>query len=372
MTFYEQMSRYEDSDFDGFFAGLTDARIAGILAKPQLHPLDYLALLSPRAEGFLEEMAHKANQLTLYHFGPTILLYTPLYLANYCVNQCVYCGFSALNQIARRKLSLGEVECEARVIAETGLQHILILTGESRDRTPVSYIADCTRLLRKYFSSVSIEVYPLTREEYAEVIDAGVDGLTIYQEVYNRETYALMHPKGPKSDYRFRLEAPERAGEAGIRSIGVGALLGLHEWRSEMFFSGLHAAHLQRWFPEIEVSVSFPRMRPEVGGFLPPSQVSDKALVQGMVALRLFLPRAGINVSTRERAELRDRLVRLGATRMSGGSSTVIGGHTDSKDGVGQFDISDTRSVAEMRSAISSLGYKPILKDWHDLGDGVK
>ena len=372
MSFYDEVLRYEGTDFGAFFNTLTESRISALLSKPQLVARDYLALLSPTADGLLEDMAQKAHSMTMYHFGPTVLLFTPLYLANYCVNHCVYCGFNANNNILRRSLTLDEVEAEAQAIAATGLQHILILTGESRQASPVSYIADCTRLLRKYFSSVSIEIYPLTKDEYGELIFAGVDGLTIYQEVYDRETYARVHPKGPKSDYRYRVEAPERAGEAGMRSVGVGALLGLHDWRSEMFLSGLHAAYLQKRFPEIEVSVSFPRMRPEVGGFHPPYEVPDRALVQGIVALRLFLPRAGITISTREGAGLRDNLVRLGVTKMSGGTSTVIGGHTDSQDGVGQFEISDTRSVIEMRAAIAALGYKPILKDWHDLGVGVK
>ncbi len=368
MSFLDEIQKYPEADVKSLFQSVTEARVSSALARSQLGSLDYLALLSQEAERLLEPMAQKAHELSLCHFGPTILLFTPLYLANYCVNSCVYCGFNATNPIKRRKLELEEVELEAQAIAQTGLQHILVLTGESREHSPVSYIGDCVRLLRKYFSSVSIEVYPLTVDEYRDLVLAGVDGLTIYQEVYDREVYAQVHPKGPKQDYRFRLEAPERAGEARIRSIGVGALLGLHDWRSEMFFAGLHAAYLQDRFPEIEISVSFPRMRPEVSGYVPPSQVDDRALVQGIVALRLFLPRVGITISTRENAFLRDRLVRLGVTKMSGGSSTVIGGHTDSKGGVGQFEISDTRSVMEMRSAIASLGYKPILKDWQDLG----
>ena len=372
MTFYDELSNLEISNFSSFFKTVTRSKIENILARSELQPHDYLALLSPTAADSLEEMAQKAHRLSLHHFGRTILLYTPLYLANYCVNFCVYCGFNATHPIERRKLTLEEVELEAQAITKTGLQHVLILTGESREKTPVSYIADCVGVLRRHFSSISIEVYPLTTQEYAELIAAGVDGLTIYQEVYNQETYSVMHPKGPKRDYRFRLEAPERAARAGMRSVGIGALLGLHDWRTEMFFSGLHAAYLQKNFPETEISVSFPRMRPQFGDYLPPREVTDAALVQGIVALRLYLPRVGITMSTRERAELRDRLVSLGVTKMSGGSSTVIGGHTDAKDGVGQFDISDNRSVEEMRVAIATLGYKPILKDWHDLGVGAR
>jgi 2-iminoacetate synthase len=370
MTFYEEISGLKNADLVVFFDQVTPSRIANTLVKPELQSQDFLALLSPRAAASIEDMAQIAHERTLRHFGPTILLFTPLYLANYCVNHCVYCGFSAEHKITRRKLTLIEVELEARAIAETQLQHVLILTGESRRDTPVSYIGECSGVLRKYFSSISIEVYPLSVEEYAELIARGVDGLTIYQEVYDQETYGQVHPKGPKHDYRFRLEAPERAGQAGIRAINIGPLLGLYDWRSEVFFAGLHAAYLQKKFPEIEISVSFPRMRPEFGGYEPPCAMSDRDLVQSIVAMRLFLPRAGITISTRESAALRDNLMRLGVTKMSAGSSTAIGGHTDAKDGVGQFDISDKRSVDEMRKRISYLGYKPILKDWHDLGRG--
>ena len=372
MTFHDEMTRLKDTDFEAFFGGLTPARIASAIAQPQLQSQDFLALLSPQAAGSLEEMAQLAHRSTLHQFGPNILLFTPLYLGNYCVNQCLYCGFNTSHQIERRRLTMAEVEREGRVIAETGLQHLLILTGEDRKHTSVSYIAECVGVLKKYFSSISIEVYPLTTEEYAQLVAAGVDGLTIYQEVYDLKTYLEVHPGGPKRDYRFRLEAPDRAGRAGVRTINIGPLLGLYDWRSEVFFAGMHAAYLQKQFPEIEVSVSLPRLRPQFGNYEPKVNVSDKDLVQGILALRLFLPRAGITISTRENAQLRDNLIRLGVTKMSAGSSTAVGGHTDAKDAIGQFDISDERSVDEMRRSIASLGYKPILKDWHYLGHGGK
>jgi 2-iminoacetate synthase len=329
-----------------------------------------LGLLSPAATGLLENMAQAAHKLTIEHFGRTILLYTPLYLSNYCVNQCVYCGFNQANDIPRRKLTLHEVELEAQAISITGLQHLLILTGESRQHSPVSYIADCVSILRKYFSSISIEVYPLSTEEYADLISAGVDGLTIYQEVYDQQIYQRLHPAGPKRNYSYRLTSPERAGDAGIRTINIGALLGLNDWRYEVFFTGIHAAYLQNKFPDIEVGVSFPRMRPQFGDFEPEYRVSDSDLVQSIAALRLFLPRIGITISTRENAFLRDNLLKLGVTKMSAGSSTAIGGHTDAIDSIGQFEISDRRTVKEMRETISKAGYKPILKDWHDLNAG--
>jgi len=367
MTFYEEVTRLQTLNITETLGGVTESQISGSLGKSELSSLGFLALLSPKAVTQLEDMAQAAYRSTLRNFGRTILLYTPLYLANYCVNHCIYCGFNANNNIERRQLSFDEVELEAQAIARTGLKHLLILTGESRYHSSVPYIKDCVLILRKYFPSISIEIYPLTTGEYAELVDVGVDGLTIYQEVYDQNVYARVHPKGPKHNYRFRLEAPERAGEAGIRTINIGSLLGLGDWRSEIFIAGLHAAYLQKKFPEIEISISTPRMRPEYGGFEPEFLVSDRDLVQIILALRLFLPRCGLTISTRERDELRDNLVKLGITKMSAGSSTVVGGHTDLKDGVGQFEISDCRSVPEIFQAISRSGYKPIYKDWHNL-----
>ncbi|NPV73931.1 MAG: 2-iminoacetate synthase ThiH [Pelotomaculum sp.] len=363
MSFYEVRKEYAGFDFKGFFAGVTVDRVKRALSKSRLTEWDYLALLSPAAEECLEEMARKAHRLTVQHFGRVILLYTPLYLANYCVNRCVYCGFKANNRLERKKLTPAEVEREAGIIAATGLKHILILTGESRRHSPVSYIRECVEILKKYFTSISIEIYPLEESEYAELIAAGVDGLTIYQEVYDEEVYAELHPAGPKRNYRYRLEAPERACRAGMRTVNVGALLGLHDWRTEAFFTGLHASYLQDTFPDVEVSISPPRMRPQLGGFQPRVKVNDKNLVQYMLAFRLYMPRGGITISTRERAELRDHLVRLGATKMSAGSCTAVGGRSG-HESTGQFEISDGRSVAEMARMLYGQGYQPVYKDW--------
>lgn len=366
MSFYEVLGKFNSFDFEGFFKQAAGDRIKKIIAKNRLTELDYLSLLSPAAEEHLEEMAQRARRLTIQHFGRVMMLYTPLYLSNYCVNHCVYCGFQVNNKLERKKLKPEEVEKEARIIASTGLKHILILTGESRRASPVSYIKECVEILKKYFTSISIEIYPLEEEEYRELVSAGVDGLTIYQEVYDEGVYAQMHPAGPKRNYRFRLEAPERACRAGMRAVNVGALLGLHDWRSEAFFTGLHADYLQDTFPDVEVSISPPRVRPHLGGFQPRVKVSDKNLVQYILAFRLFMPRGGITISTREPAWLRDHLVRLGATRMSAGSCTAVGGRTGSES-AGQFEISDGRSVVEMAQMLYAQGYQPVYKDWQML-----
>lgn len=367
MSFYDKYMEYGNFDFDGFFHRLGDTDIHRVLNKEYIDELDYLALLSPVAEKYLEQMAVKAQQLTIRNFGKVILLFTPLYLANYCVNKCVYCGFNATNHIKRSKLTLDEVEQEAEAISRTGIRHILILTGESRKESPVSYIKDCVQVLKKYFSSISIEVYPLEEQEYAELVGTGVDGFTMFQEVYNEKLYSKLHLGGPKRNYRYRLDAPERACKAYMRTVNIGALLGLYEWRKETFFTGLHADYLQDNYPDMEVSVSFPRIKNSAGCFTPQYQVTDKNLLQAILALRIFMPRAGITVSTRENEKLRNNLIGLGVTKMSAGSSTSVGGYTNKSKSEAQFTISDERSVEEIKQLIYNKGYQPVFKDWQQL-----
>lgn len=364
MSFYNKLMEYDNFDFHKFFNKVSDEDIEGILLKEYLNELDFLKLLSPTAEKYLEPMAKKARKLSLQNFGKSISLYTPMYVANYCVNKCAYCGYNVENKVKRKKLTLEEVEKEAKSIYDTGLRHILILTGESKFHTPVSYVKDCVQVLKKYFSSISIEVYPLEEEEYKELIDAGVNGLTVYQEVYNREVYDKVHIAGPKKNFTYRLEAPERACKAGIHSLGVGALLGLYKWREEAFFSGLHAYYIQQNYPWVEMSMSVPRIRPHAGSFNDIYEVTDKNIVQALLAYKLFLPRAGTNITTRECAEFRDNLIPLGVTKMSAGVSTEVGGHSNENKGEAQFDIADPRSVDEMKNILKDKGYNPIFKDW--------
>ncbi len=367
ISFYDIYEKTKNLNFDSYWNALTGNDISRILAKNRLDERDFLALLSPKASSYLEEMAQRAHRLTIQHFGRTVLLFTPLYLSNFCSNHCVYCSFSARHHLLRKKLTLPQVEEEAKSIAATGLKHILILTGESTKHSPVSYIEACVQVLKKYFDSISIEIYPLTTEEYGRLVRAGVDGLTIFQEVYNQETYSQLHPRGPKRNYRFRLDAPERGCQARMRSVNIGALLGLEHWRKEAFFTGLHAGYLQNKYLDTEISVSIPRIRPNIGGFSPKYNVQDRDLVQIILALRLFMPRAGITLSTRERLELRDNLVKLGVTKMSAGVSTEVGGHSEESSGTGQFEISDERSVLQVKQALLNMGYQPVLKDWEPL-----
>ncbi len=369
MSFYEIYRAFQNLDVHAFFNSKTRDDVARILGQPTIDHLDFLTLLSPKAEPFLEQMAQKAHMLTVQQFGKTILLYTPMYLSNFCMNQCLYCGFNASNRIHRKQLTLEEVEKEARAISGTGLKHILILTGDAKKIATLDYLKDCLKILEKYFTSISIEIYALDTAEYEALVTAGVDALTLYQETYNRELYEQLHLKGPKADYLFRLEAPERACAAGIRSVNIGALLGLDDWRKEAFFTGIHADYLQTHHPDVEVSISLPRMRSHAGDFQPAYDITDRNLVQFMLAFRLYMPRAGITLSTRENAAFRDNVIRLGVTKMSAGSSTKVGGHTTGEKETGQFDICDHRNVSEMKINIQRLGYQPVFKDWEPIFD---
>ena len=367
MSFYSIIENFRQFDFPSFFAGVTGEMVERSLARETLSANDLLILLSPKAgeSRYLEAMAEKAQRLTVQHFGRTIQLFTPLYVSNYCANQCAYCGFNRQNPIHRQKLSLAEIETEARAIAATGMQHVLMLTGESQIHTPMDYLVHAAETLKRHFASVAIEIFPLDTEDYSRLHRAGVDAMTLFQETYNEEVYARVHLAGRKTDYRYRLTAPERGAAAGFRLVNIGALLGLADPRRDIFITGLHGRYLEDTFPDTEVSFSLPRFNEAVGSFRPDYQVDDRAFVQFLTALRLFSPRAGITISTREGARLRDRLLFLGATRYSAASSTGVGGYAMSQATENrQFEITDKRSVAEVAAAIVAHGYQPVFKDW--------
>ncbi|MBM9535815.1 2-iminoacetate synthase ThiH [Desulfobulbus alkaliphilus] len=365
MSFYEIVQKYSPFDFEGFFDQVTDAAIKRSLAREKPGAMDFLTLVSPRAAGHLEAMAQKAHRLTVQYFGRTIQLFIPLYISNHCTNQCMYCGFNHNNPIQRRILSLEEIEEEAKAIARTGMQHVLFLTGEAQHITPIEYLVEAARCLKRYFASVAIEVYPLETEEYRLLQQAGVDGMTLFQETYNEDVYRRVHQAGKKKDYHWRLNGPERAARGGLRVVNIGPLLGLAEPRREIFFTGLHARYLENSFLDTEVAISLPRFNHAEGNFQPDYLVDDKTFVQFMTALRLFLPRAGLTISTRESATFRDRILPLGATRYSAGSSVGVGGYAESRpDLAHQFEITDERNVEEVARAIMTHGYQPVYKDW--------
>lgn len=352
---------YNRFDFDRF----TENDVLTALGKETLLFEDYAALLSPAAEKYLEQMAQKAQFLTRRQFGNAVGLYTPLYIANYCENQCVYCGFNCMNKIHRGKLSYEQIKTEMENIASTGLREILILTGESRSMSGIEYIGRSIEIAKQYFTTIGIEIYPVETEEYAYLQKMGADFVSVYQETYNREKYKEVHLRGPKRNFDYRFHAQERALLGGMRGVGVGALLGLDDFRKDAFAAGLHALLLQNRYPHAEISFSVPRLRPYINHSENSSSgVHEKQLLQVMLAYRLLMPFAGINISTRERAGFRDHVLGLAATKISAGVKTSVGGHDEAEKGDAQFEISDPRSVDEVKTMIINKGMQPVFRDY--------
>ncbi|TYO96381.1 tyrosine lyase ThiH [Geothermobacter ehrlichii] len=364
MSFLDIIQRFDPQQVGADIMACSASDVERALGAERLSDADFMALLSPAAENHLEELARKASRITRRRFGNTILLYAPLYLSNECSNGCRYCGFSADNRLPRRTLAPDEIEAEARVLADQGFQHVLLLTGEAPRAAGVDYLEAAVRRVRPFFSSIGIEVFPMSRQDYARLIAAGVDSLTLYQETYNPELYAEMHPYGRKRDFAWRLEAPERGAAAGMRRIGIGSLLGLGDFRTDAFFTGLHGRYLARHYWRSLLTISFPRLRPADGGFQPRVPVGDRQFVQLICAMRLWLHDAGLVLSTRERAELRDNLLPLGITQMSAGSCTAPGGYAQGEHEGQQFAIDDDRSPAEFAAMLRRRGFDPVWKDW--------
>jgi 2-iminoacetate synthase len=343
-----------------------DVEIA-ITSRPGSYSLlKLLALVSPAAEDYLEQMAEQSQKLTLQRFGRTIRLYAPLYLSSYCVNRCQYCGFNKDNTFDRVRLSVDEALAEAEILAHEGFRDILLVTSEDRQFITASYLTDLAKTLRGKFSFISAEIYQMTASDYRNLFDAGIEGITLYQETYDRLAYARYHLSGPKADYDTRLLGPDDFASAGMREIGLGALLGLADWRIETLALGEHASRLFKRYWQSRISFSFPRLRPACG--VPteafPHLITDKNLVQMMLALRLCFADAGLVLSTRERADLRDRLVKLGITKMSAGSRTSPGGYSHNRKNSGQFEVSDERSASDVAAMLKRQGLEPVWKDW--------
>ncbi|NOX16073.1 MAG: 2-iminoacetate synthase ThiH [Epsilonproteobacteria bacterium] len=366
MSFANILKEYENFDFQNYFENVTDEMILTSIEKKELNKFDFLNLLAPKAKNYLEKLAQKAHKITVANFGYTINLYLPIYVSNYCSSNCLYCGFSKKNKIQRKKLSLEEVEIEAQEIAKSGIKSILFLTGESRKVTPLSYLCEVAKILKKQFSFVSIEVFPMSQDDYKKLFKAGVDGLTIYQEVYDKKVYQQVHVSGEKSNYDYRLETPQRGAEAGFRALNIGTLFGLGDIKKEAFFSGLHASYLSNKYLECELGLSLPRINDAEGHFKPNTILDDVTFVQIMCAYRLFLPRVEINISTRENAKFRDNLLGICATKFSAGSKTEVGGYTKARTEP-QFEISDKRQSDEVIQRIQSLGYEPVYKNWESI-----
>ena len=343
----------------------TAADVQRALQRDVLQPEDFAALLSPAAAPFLEQMARRAQAETRKHFGNSVQMFTPLYIANYCENYCVYCGFNCHNKIRRAKLDAKEIERELQAIAATGLQEILLLTGESRSMSPVSYIGETARCARKYFRVIGVEIYPLNVEEYAYLHACGVDYVTVFQETYDADKYKTLHLGGHKRIFPYRLNAQERALMGGMRGVGFAALLGLSDFRRDAFATGLHAHLIQRKYPHAEIAFSCPRLRPIINNDkVGPKDVHEPQLLQVVCAYRIFMPFASITISTRERADFRDNIIGIAATKISAGVDVGIGGHSGEEKGDEQFEISDERSVEEVYDAICRHGLQPVMADY--------
>ena len=375
MEYQPNMQQIDSDIFDHVIAArtayqpeqYTAKQVQAALRKDVLSFEDFAALLSPAAQPFLEQMARRAKEEREKHFGNNVLLFTPLYISNYCENQCIYCGFNCKNPITRCKLNAAEIEAEMENIAKTGMREVLLLTGESRSFSGPEYIAEAVRIAKKYFSTIGLEVYPMNADEYAMLREAGADFVTVFQETYDLQRYGEMHVAGAKRCFPYRVNAQERALMGGMRGVGFGVLLGLADFRKDMFAAGVHAALLQKKYPQGEMALSFPRLRPYKNHEeTNPNDVHETQLLQMMLACRIFLPFASFTISTRERADFRDHVLPLAATKISAGVNVGIGGHNEEhqQKGDAQFEISDPRSLEEIHNAILAQGMQPVYTDY--------
>lgn len=360
------MNSYDYSEY-------TAADVRAALEHDTCSIEDFKALLSPAAEPFLEAMAEKARFETSKHFGNTVYLFTPLYIANYCENYCVYCGFNCYNDIKRMKLSMEQIEKEMKVIADSGMEEILILTGESRGQSNVEYIGEACKLARKYFRMVGLEIYPVNTDEYRYLHECGADYVTVFQETYDADKYETLHLLGHKRVWPYRFDAQERALRGGMRGVSFSALLGLSDFRKDALASALHVYFLQRKYPHAEMALSCPRLRPIINNDkINPLDVHERQLCQVLCAYRIFLPWVGITVSSRESETFRNGIVKIAATKVSAGVSTGIGDHeskytgreSGEPEGDEQFEIDDNRSLDKMYKDITDEGLQPVLNDY--------
>jgi len=362
--FKEVYDKYSWDDVQASIMAKTSADVEAALHAAHRTLDDFKALISPAAVPYIEDMAQISSRLTQKRFGKTIQLFAPMYLSNECNNICTYCGFSLDNKIRRRTLTDAEILEEVKAIKEFGFNHILLVTGESNHTVHVDYFLKAIKIIKPYFANISIEVQPLSQEEYALLADAGVYSVLVYQETYHQEKYKDYHPKGKKSNFYYRMETPDRVGQAHMHKIGLGVLLGLEDWRTDSFFCALHIDYLQKKYWQTKYSISFPRIRPAEGVDISNYHINDVELVQLICAYRLLNEDLEISISTRESELFRNHLIRLGTTTMSAGSKTNPGGYSIDTESLEQFEISDDRTPAQVASVIKASGYEPVWKDW--------
>ncbi|EJG1730523.1 2-iminoacetate synthase ThiH [Vibrio parahaemolyticus] len=375
MSFYDRFQQLDWDDISMSIYAKTAQDVERALAKPKRDLEDFKALISPAAEPYLEQMAKLSYSLTRKRFGNTMSLYIPLYLSNLCANACTYCGFSMENRIKRRTLNRDEVEAEIDAIKRMKFDSVLLVTGEHETKVGMKYFREMVPIIKQRFNYLAMEVQPLDQDEYAELKTLGLDAVMVYQETYHPKTYAQHHLRGNKMDFRYRLETPDRLAKAGIDKIGIGALIGLEEWRTDCFFAAAHLDYLERTYWQSRYSISFPRLRPCAGnvpasGLQPKSVMTDKQLVQLICAYRLFNPEVELSLSTRESPQFRDNVLPLGITSMSAASKTQPGGYATEEVELEQFEISDERSAASVEDMIRAKGFAPVWRDWHSVYSG--
>ena len=366
MSYYDTILRYDWETTRRAIYAKNDADVERALAAERPTMDDFAALVSPAADKYLGEMASKSYATTRRRFGNVMQLYVPLYLANICQNHCVYCGFNCTNKIHRAILTPEEIHAEAQAIKRDPFQHILLVTGEAPRSSSVQYLADSMKIMQRYFEQISIEVQPLDTDEYRLLKDYGLHAVYVYQETYNRDRYPVYHLRGKKTNYRYRLETPDRLCEAGVHKVGLGNLIGLEDWRTEAYFTALHLRYLENRYWRTKYSVAFPRLRPYVGedGFNPEHPASERNLVQLICAYRLLSEDVELSISTRESADFRDRVMPFGVTVISAGSKTTPGGYAHPNRELEQWSINDNRTPREVEAAVRAKGLDPVWKDW--------
>ena len=368
--FKDEFDKYNWDEVQSSIYAKTAADVERAIYKTRRDIEDFKALISPAAAPYLEQMAQLSHRITQKRFGKTIQLYAPLYLSNECQNICNYCGFSFDNKLKRRTLSSIEILQEAEYLKKEGFEHVLLVTGEANKTVGVDYLQKAVQLLRPHFANISIEVQPLEQDEYKMLAGDGLYAVLVYQETYHKDNYKLYHTKGKKSNFDYRLDTPDRLGNAGVHKIGLGVLIGLEDWRTDNFFTALHVNYLEMNFWQTKYSISFPRLRPATGLIEPKVVISDKELVQLICAWRIFNEEIELSISTRENEVFRNHIIQLGATTMSAGSKTNPGGYAVEPESLEQFEIDDSRSVAEVKQMIEGKGYKAVWKDWEQFNIG--
>ncbi|MGN7204483.1 2-iminoacetate synthase ThiH [Pedobacter sp. SAFR-022] len=363
-SFVDLFERYSWAEVKASIYSKTVVDVQAALQAKKRTLEDFMALISPAAAPFLEQMAQQSRELTLKRFGKVIQMYVPLYLSNECNNICTYCGFSYDNKVKRKTLNAIEIMQEVARIKEMGYDHVLLVTGEHHLKVDVAYFQSVLQLIRPHFAHIAMEVQPLDQQDYETLKPFGLNTVLVYQETYHKEDYKKHHPKGKKSNFNYRLETPDRIGSAGIHKIGLGVLIGLEDWRTDSFFTALHLNYLEKRYWQSKYSISFPRLRPFSGGLEPKVEMSDTELVQLICAYRLFNEELELSISTRESEHFRNNVLKLGITSVSAGSKTNPGGYVVDPQSLEQFEISDERSPQEIATMIRAQGYEAVWKDW--------